>query len=461
MSTANGNDVTDRILCMVGSHDHASDRWTRLAGQAFVDTVAVLVAGAAEPSVRAVAASIDETGGSARSLVTGKAMSERSAALIDGTGAHALDYDDVDDAVIAHPSAVLIPALLATGGRLDASGTELVDAYRTGVRVGRLLAAAIDIREHYEQGWHSTATIGTIMAAASVAQLQKLTIEQVRHALGIAGSLAAGSRRAFGTMTKPLHAGTAAGNGVFAAQLAKNGLTGDPDLIGAPLGFLHLHAGRDGIPFVDLDNVATDEPTLNVKLFPCCYYTHSAIEAAFELARQSGSPRDIECVEVTVQPGGLAPLVHQRPTDGSQAKFSMEYVIAAALLDGRIDLTTFDDKRVQHEDVQQFLTRVRVSESEKPSVGTDPEGAPFSVVAVHHKGGTSATVRVDRPAGHATRPITAEQLRHKFDDCTASAEAADRDSTYRALSDLSNQPSTRQLVDQICRLGPRPTKETT
>ena len=167
--------VTARIVSLVRGADAAtSDAWRDLAERAFADTVGVLLAGAPDPAVAVVAGTVDETDGPVRSLATGAAMSARSAALVDGTAAHALDYDDVDDGIIGHPSAVLVPALFAAGQLYDASGEDLVGAFRVGIEAGRTLAAALGIRGHYELGWHATGTIGTVTAAAAAARVAGL-----------------------------------------------------------------------------------------------------------------------------------------------------------------------------------------------------------------------------------------------------------------------------------------------
>jgi 2-methylcitrate dehydratase PrpD len=448
--------ATDHILALINTPGSLSPEWAELAGRQFADTIAVLIAGATEPVVASVAATIDEIGGSARSVATGTAMSARSAALIDGTAAHALDYDDVDDDVIAHPSAVLIPALLAAGTARDTSGRRLASAYRVGVRVDRFLAAAIGIRDHYDVGWHSTSTIGTIGAAAAITNLWDLPIDQSRHAIGIAGSLAAGSRQNFGTMTKPLHAGIAASNGLLAAQLAGQGVTSDPEGIEGRLGFLSLH-GAQTATAVDLSTVSTDHPALNVKLFPCCYYAHRAADAALQSATHTAT--DITGVEVVVQPGGLAPLVHHRPQDGTQAKFSMEYIVAAALIDRRIGLSTFEDVRVRRSDVQQLLAKVSLRESPTAPVGSAGSGEAFAVVTVRRADGTSTTVRVDNPVGHASRPLTDEQLYQKFADCTAAVDPEVARTTYQALRELVSQASTRTLAENLGLLSARRSEE--
>src|SRR5437764_339397 len=175
----------------------AGDAWLDLAERAFVDTVAVLFAGRSEPAVTALADTVlaEEAGGPARSVAVGRAVPVGAAALLDATAAHALDYDDVDDALLGHPSAVLVPAVLALAGAAGASGGEMLGAYRRGLETARALAAALGIEGHYEAGWHSTSTIGTLAAAASAARLLRLTRLATRHCLGMAASMAGGSRQ--------------------------------------------------------------------------------------------------------------------------------------------------------------------------------------------------------------------------------------------------------------------------
>lgn len=447
--------LTDACLQLIDEGDKSvSVEWTELAGRAFADTIAVLLAGCGQPVVSSVAATVEERSGSARSLVTGTPMTARSAALIDGTSAHALDYDDVDDAIIGHPSAVLVPALLSAGTARGADGASLVSAYRTGVRVGRAVAATLGIRNHYEAGWHSTATIGTIAAAAATAQLWQLPASVTRHALGIAATSAAGSRQGFGSMIKPLHAGTAAANGLFAAQLADAGVTAAVDMLDGPLGFRALHTGArvaESFAITAADAAEFDVAAVNTKLFPCCYYTHSAAEAALELANPGDD--EIAEVEVVVQPGCLAPLIHHRPRTGDEAKFSMEFVVAAALLDGHITLSTFDDHRVAGDDVQTLLRRVEVTMAPEPPVGPPRAGEPFAVVTMRHADGTRHTARVDRPLGHASRPLTDSALRAKFDDCVRGADPAAANRAFSALRRVSEARSAVDVVETIIPLS--------
>lgn len=411
-------------------------RTDRLARRAVIDTVAVSLAALDDPTVTTALRALGPgSGGPATVLATGQGGDPGHAALLGGLLGHALDYDDVDDAMIGHPSTVLVPSLLAVAEELDLAGDAVLEAFALGLHVCRDVAGRIGIDEHYAKGWHSTGTVGTIGATAALSRLRKLDVDRTRHALGIAGSLAGGSRQNFGTMTKPLHAGVAASNAVLATRLAAAGFTADLDQLEAPLGFFALHHGGRASEATP----AAAATGLNVKLYPCCYYIHNAADAMLELVAAGLRAEDVESVRVTVQPGGLAPLIHARPTTGLQGKFSLEYAMAAALLDHRLTLRTFTDDQVERPAAQEFLQRVDKTESAVPPAGGSADGG-FAVVEVQLRSGDRLQRRVDRPRGHATRPVTDDELHTKFVDCAA----------YAGLD-----PEDAERVHAgLCRLGP-------
>lgn len=436
--------LTARLAELISDDDARSEQWLDLGERAFADTIGVLIAGSREASVRMVA-ELSADHGQVLSLATGSAMTARSAALVDGTSAHALDYDDVDDAIIAHVGAVLVPALMAAAQTQDSFGVDLLDAFRVGVIAGRIIGAALDVATHYRAGWHSTGTIGTVAAAAATSRLLRLADQQARCALGIAGSLASGSRQNFGTMTKPLHVGAAASNGLSATLLAARGFTADTEQLDGPLGFLALHRHRDKSTGIALGDV--EAPIgLNVKLLPCCYATHEAAEAATAIADTIGDEERVEAVEVVVQPEGLTPLVHHRPQTGTEAKFCMEYVVAAALLDRGVTFASFTDERVQRADVQRLLTKVSPRMSASPPVGPDEWTGRFAVVTVRFDHGSRRSMRVDRPIGHVSRPLPEDQLRAKFADCVRGASPEAISAAYHAVRNLREQPSANAVV---------------
>jgi 2-methylcitrate dehydratase PrpD len=441
--------LTASLGRMVAEDPPMPDTWRDLGERAFVDTVGALLAGRLTAPVAALRATLGlgEADGPARSVALGRSMPARSAALIDGTSAHALDYDDVDDALFGHPSAVLVPAILAVGDECGSSGEELLAAYRCGLETDRVVAGTLGIEDHYRAGWHATSTVGTLGAAAAAARLLGLSAGAAQHCFGIAATMAGGSRQNFGTMTKPLHVGLAAEHGVLAAQLARQGFTADPEQLDGPMGFLALFGdGTHAVP-----ETSGDEPAgLNIKLHPCCYATHAAIDAALELAVLVRDVDEVIGIDVVVPPGALAPLIHHRPTNGLQAKFSLEYTVAAALIDREVTLASFDDTRLGRDDLQALLRTVGVETAGAPPTGTPAWEQPFAaVVTVRSADGTSATARVDQPAGHATRPVSDEQLRAKFADCLSSVGIESAAEPYEILRTLRRQKSARAVLDVL------------
>lgn len=429
----------------------------RGAAVAFADTIACALAGLADPAVAAYARATGTT-------PFDPSQPAAEAARAAGLAAHALDYDDVDDATISHPSAAVVPALLAvaqdaanwTDGAHEPTGAEAVTALHRGLAVGRALGEELGVRAHYEAGWHTTSTIGTVAAAAAVGSLLRLDRDHMRTALSIASSLSQGSRQNFGSMTKPLHAGQAAHNAVLAVALAREGFTADADALEGPLGFLALHRGASAAPPVTDADPTT--PHLNVKLYPCCYYTHAAADAAREVHDEILDTGSIDTdviasVNVTVQPGGLAPLIHPRPTDGTQAKFSMEYVVAAMLTDGAVTLSTFAPDTVARPELQSFLTRVTTAEAAVPPAGASEWNAGYAVVTATLTDGRTITQRVDRPRGHATRPVDDATLRAKFDDCLqyAGLEPSAASGLFESLLHVGDQKSLRTVADDVAR----------
>jgi 2-methylcitrate dehydratase PrpD len=391
-----------------------------LARFALVDTVGVIIAGAATNTVAALLASLANEVGSGRATVlpTRQRANPRVAALINATAGHALDYDDATYISYGHPSVVLLPALLAAGEASGATGQDLADAYIIGLSLLYALADGIDINAHYHRGWHATGTVGVIATTAAVSRLLGSSAEQTRNALGIAGSLAAGSRRNFGTMTKPLHAGIAASNAVFAANLAAHGFTADAHQLEAPYGFMALYGQDEAAPGRTVERLERDpwsfvQDPPHLKLYPCCFNTHRGIASALTLARAHPlSAEEISVVRVVVEPRGLAPLISRRPVTGLEAKFSMEYVVSAAIVDKQINFLTFVDATVERRDLQTLLTRVKVSEADQPLLG----GYPFADVEVTLSDGSVLHDRTElRPTPDLN--VRREDLFAKFTDC--------------------------------------------
>jgi 2-methylcitrate dehydratase PrpD len=419
----------------------------QLARTAMLDTVGVALAAAAEPTVTTLAAEFPAAGGPCTVWVGGGHTTADQAALLNGTAAHALDYDDVDDLVAGHPSAVLVPTVLAVAERTRASGALATEAYWRGLVVMRALAAGIGISAHYGRGWHATSTLGVVAAAAAAGTVLGLSADQVGHALGLAVSRAAGTRQNFGSMTKPLHAGLAAADGVRAASLARRGFTAGRDPIDGAYGLLSLYAGGP-VPTAAQRAEAAEvlvatckdpgRAALNVKLFPCCYATHAAADAALDLAVDIDVD-DIDAVTVVVPERGLQPLNSSPPRTGLEGKFNMAHVVACCLVDGRLGFDAFTDAGVERPKVRDLAGRVTSSETlDIPAT----EGLAFAAeVAVRTRDGATTRMRCDGPRGHADRQASSDDVLAKFAECVAfggTAVPADLGARLHALPERAS-----------------------
>ena len=430
------------------------------ARAALLDTTGVILAGAPEPVTQMVASVVAEDGARPVANQLGGTLrtSPEGAALVNGTSGHALDYDDVNLSVRGHPSIAVLPAALAAAQTAGASGRALLEAYVAGVEVMAKLGQAMG-PAHYRAGWHATSTLGTVAAAAAAGKLLGLDAPQLTHALAIAVSEASGCQQNFGTMTKPFHPGHAARCGVHAARLAAKGMTADPTAIEGPVGFFAVFsfgaAHPNGIgeslgrPF---DFVSAG---LSVKKYPCCFATHRAADGLLDLAAEHGvRPEHVEAVTVSVPVGGRQPLIHDRPETGLEGKFSMPYVMAAAILDGRLVLDSFTDAAVQRPEAQALLRKVTTVEDQTMADAWNPT-AQGSVVVTVRASGRELTRRVDHPRGSREVPLRHDELVAKFRDCARRVlEPAAVERALTLLESIETVPDINTLVDALV---PQPT----
>jgi len=421
-----------------------------LVRDAFTDTVGVIMSGIGEPIVGIVH---DELApgphpAQARACLSDLVVSAPDAALLSGTAAHALDYDD--QALTGHPSAILIPALLAEGEYLGASGQALVTAYVAGYEVWAELIRRS--RNYHVKGWHPTSVFGAVSAAAAVAVLRRLPAARASAALGIAASHAGGLAVNFGTMTKPYHVGMAARNGLISARLAAAGATASTVALEHFRGFLTAFSPEDAP--VDRDSPARPgrewhivSHRLCVKRYPTCYFMHRAFDATVRLLAGKGiSPDEIAEVTVTMGRGQTAVLVHERPRTGLEAKFSAHFAIAAAVILGRMGIAELSDHVVQRPDMQAFYSKVTLVSVDGHDA-RDPAHSPSDQVLIRlHDGTTLDTGPITRVRGHAFDPFSRGELWQKFAECTAQTHSqADARELFERTQDIVRLDSTRQL----------------
>jgi 2-methylcitrate dehydratase PrpD len=416
----------------------------------------VMIAGAVEPVARIVAETVAEDGARPVAGQLGALLrtSAEGAALVNGTSGHALDFDDVSDSMRGHPSVAVLPAALAVAQSVRAPGRALLEAYIAGVEVMAKLGRAMG-PAHYRHGWHATSTLGTLGAAAAAGKLLDLDSVRMQQALAIAVSEASGCRQNFGTMTKPFHPGHAARCGVHAARLAQKGMTGADAAVEGPVGFFAVFSFGEarieglaetlGRPF---DLVS---PGLNVKKYPCCFQTHRAADGVLDLVEEHGiRPEDVGTVTVTVPNGGRQALIYDRPETGLQGKFSMPYVMAAAILDRRLGLESFTDASVARPEAQALLRRVTTVEDPAIRDGWNPSAQGSVTVELQIGGGRSVARRIEHPRGSPAAPLRHEELTAKFRDCAGRVlepEVVER--ALALLESVETVPDVNALVEAL------------
>ncbi|HWT11139.1 MAG TPA: MmgE/PrpD family protein, partial [Allosphingosinicella sp.] len=405
--------------------------------------------------------------GPATAIGTGARLAAPWAALVNGTAAHALDFDDNFDPAKAHASAVLAPALLSLAEQEGASGRACLDAYIAGLQIlGRVGQGVNPV--HRNRGWHATATVGAIGAAAACARLLGLDADRAAHAVSIATSMAAGSMAQFGTMTKPVHAGLAAKSGVLAAGLARAGIGAGLGTLDGPTGINRLMVGpdyeqlRDSLTHVEhgqnlrFETERVGEPLLilssgfRVKRFPNCGSAHRAMDGLLELRDRHGfGAGDVEAIRVHAPVSHLNNLMYTAPEDALQARFSLEYGLAVALLYGNCTLADFTDEAA-------LRPRVRAL---YPLIHRHPvaraEGEFPTRVEVELADGRRFETAVPMPTGSLAAPFTLDQYWAKLEGCAAGLLApADLAALRAALADLPHLPAIAPLMAPLA--GPFP-----
>ncbi len=340
-------------------------------------------------------------------------------AFVNGILGHALDFDDVHASVHGHPSTTIVPAALAVGEANNASGEALLAAYAIGLEVAAKLGTAFG-SGHYQRGWHSTATAGIFGSTAAAARLLGLDVRQLRHALGLAGSQAAGLLKNFGTMTKPFHAGHAARCAVQSALIARAGFTADTSLFDGDDGFLRTYGEKDSQPLAPLvERLGKPweavEPGLSFKRWPCCYCNHRSIGVLLQMIKEHGiRGQDVQAVEIGFPPGSDTALVHTDPHTGLEGKFSIEYVAAACLLDGKVGIDTFTDVMVNRPEVRALMKKVKRYRIQDSGMYSGAVGYNDVMVRI---GKGEYKVRENRSPGSPAWPMSAEERDEKFLDC--------------------------------------------
>lgn len=387
------------------------------AKRAIVDWYAALIPGyVMEPTpLLEKAYSEDLDRGPAR-LALGRQATVRTAALINGSASHTAEVDDIFKEAIYHPGAPTISAALAVAQQAGASGLELIKAvivgYEISTRIGKVLG-----REHYKY-WHNTGTVGTFGAAAAAAYLLRLDAVRFTHALCTAATFAAGLQQAFkmDSMSKPLHSGRAAEAGVAAAQMAREGVIGSLDVFEGTYGLgVAMSNGPEWTTVMADLGQRFNITAMTFKNHACCGHTFAPIDGALVLQKQHGLDWvQIESICVETYSPALAVAGNPAPRTPAEARFSIPFVVSAALRYGSVRLSAFAPERLVDQDIKALMQKVELKVH--PELDSKFPGQRAALVTVHTKDGTSYSYLQPTRKGDPDMALTDEELRDKFNE---------------------------------------------
>ncbi|MEU2004910.1 MmgE/PrpD family protein [Rhodococcus sp. NPDC019627] len=433
--------------------DDLPDDVVATASRNILDTIGVALAGADEPvtEIMRKALTVEGTGcGPSRIWGTTLKKSAIDAATLNGTAAHALDFDDWAPGSGIHPSAPILPAVMAVADEIGSSGADVITAYVAGYEVQERLGLAVG-KSHYDLGFHTTGTIGTFGAAAAAAQMYGADPHQMSTALRVAATQAAGLKAMFGSMGKPLHAGRAAAAGILAARLAMNGFVASSDSVLGEQGFVPTHS--TGIDEAWL-HARFDELWLvrdtRIKRYAACFGTHAAIDAALTLrADPLFDAGTIERIELDIPQICVGVCTIAAPTTALEAKFSIAFVIAAALIHGAAGVEQFTAASLADPAVQRLARVVRL----RPNDWMDKTRTDARVFFTGDRL-ASASADANESWIHLSDSERVVQVRRKFTTLAApiisyerAAKLADR------ITNLAHCPDMSTIADDLVPLS--------
>jgi 2-methylcitrate dehydratase PrpD len=440
-----------------------------------IDALGVTLAGSMQEAGRILRDHVRNMGSRAEATVLGPepfGTSAGSAALLNGTSGHALDWDDTQLAttsdrifgLLTHPTVPALSAALAVGQHRRVSGKTFLEAFLTGFEVECKIAEAIH-PDHYMKGFHSSGTVGTFGAAAAAAKLLQLDRDKTSHALAIAASMASGIRVNFGSMTKPLHVGRASQNGVVAAELAATGFSGGQHALDPPWGFFQAFSHGGGFDADRIEGKLGNPhtivwPGVSIKPYPCGVLGHPTMDAMRRLViAHDVHPDQIAAIRVRAGSNILNPLRYVIATNELEAKFCPAFMVSAIALRRKAGIREFNDAFVRSAPVQALMRKVeRVFDAEIEAKGWEKIR---STVEVDLEDGRRLVEHADeRYRGGPDLPFTRDELFEKFSDCASlvlpEARVKETFSMLEGLEDLSDIGDLVRLVTTAGTAAVRP-----
>ena len=446
--------VTDTLARFVAETDYStiSDKTLANAKIHILDTFGAALAGVSTDTASIAFQYCQKMGHSEEASIWGTRLKSSApmAAFANGLLGHAIDFDDWDAFIHAgHPTCMVTGAALSLGEVIGSSGRDLLKAYVLGIEVLTKMATATPNVQ--DRGFHSTPVWGSIGATIACASLARLEPDKIKAALGIAASAAGGIHRQQGSMVKPFHAANAARNGVEAVLLAQQGFTADAAIIEAPRGFCDTFFGPNTCDYEKMiANLSTpyflESPGLGLKLHPCSAPQFLAADAALQLKREHKiNFADVATIEVRIPPLRYQRHYHPDVKTGLRGKFAINYVVALAFLDGKLEIETFTDAKANQPQVQEALGRVKVIRDE-----SIPEPGPYCPVSVELKSGTRFTHTATIPKGHPENPLTEEEVLNKFHSNVKTIIAEKQsEELISAVLKLDAMDNTRKLTELL------------
>jgi len=420
-----------------------------------------MLAGCTEKTGKIAINLVKQAGGEPHSSVVGGGFktSELLAALANGISAHATDQDDTDWRTLAHPTVAILPAVLALGEYKHAAGIQILQSYILGVEAEGKVGWGV-WPMHHEMGFHSTGSLGHVGATVGCCKVLGLKAEQIETALGIMGSLASGIRHNVGSMTKPLHAGNAAQNGVLAASLAQNGFTSVENVLENPFGFAEVFGGKNGNAERMVEDLGhpylIESPGITIKGNPCGTYGSVLVQALQEMVKEYGFSGDsVESVHLVLNPGVHKIMHYIYPKDMLEAKYSIPFIVAVTLTDGEATLKQFTDEKTQDQQVRGLISKIKIDHHPSPPESPHPpkpSGVQISMthITIRFKNGQQISRWVDSAKGYVNQPLTKEEILQRFSSFAGLVLPDHRiEKTVEMVSSLEKIGDTGSLMDLL------------
>ncbi|MEO9191093.1 MAG: MmgE/PrpD family protein [Acetobacteraceae bacterium] len=432
-----------------------------LARTAIIDTLGVALAGTVEPCTTNLLRTpgVAAAAGSCTLFGTDRKTSALDATFVNGTASHALDYDDFSQPMGGHQSVPLVAPLIAIAEERRLSGAQLIQSYVVGIEAEIRLARAVNFH-HYDKGWHPTATLGVFGTASAVGHMIGLDEAKLAVALAIAASLASGVKANFGTMVKPLHVGQCARNGLLAALLAEAGYDANPAALEHKQGFLNAYNGAGNydaeLMFANWANpLEVTSPTMGLKQFPCCGSTHPAVAMMLALRQEEGvTASAVERIEIMPHRRRLPHTDNPDPRTPLAAKFSVQYVVARALVDGAVRLNHFEGNAHLDPAIREIMGRTTARPH--PDMADDAADQFGAEVRVTLRDGRILSRRVDGLIGRGgDNPMSSDELWEKFYDCGRRAlPKQDILPLFERLESLEKVADIRDVTRMLAKRAP-------